>query len=749
MTSIADTFQRALQSHQASRLAEAEHLYGEVLAVEPDHIDAQHLLGVLALQTGRAAAGAQRIAAAIAALAASGAPASPVHAAFHVNLGNALHAVGRTDDAVAAYRQALVLDPASAHAHSNLGNVLQARGELEAAVESYGAALRLEPGHAQAHYNLGNAYAALGRADAALASYRAALTLRPDYAEALNNLANLLQTVGRIDEAIEAYRRALALTPDAPRVLVNLGTALRAAGQIDEAIAQYERALARDPDDAEAHFNLANARLASGLAARAEAGYARAIALRPDYAEAHYNLASLLKARGEIAPAITHLARALTIQPDMLDALFNLANLLQDEERFDEAITLWRRLLVLEPDHPQALVSLGNGLQQQGKLAEALASYRQALAVAPDLPEAHYNFANTLQDDGQIHVALAHYGRAVALRPDYVEAHWNRSLALLATGDLTAGWPEYEWRWRRRYSEKLVRRFDQPLWRGQDLTGKRILLHAEQGLGDTLQFCRYLPLVAARAPAEIVLEVPKPLLAVMTDSWAGPGVRIVPMDPDFPGGDGLPPFDYHCPLMSLPLAFETTLDSIPAAMPYLRADPARADTWRRRLAGDRGYRIGLVWAGGIRPNDPQAVATDRKRSITLAQLAPLAGLPGVSWYSLQKGAPAEQARRPPDGMALVDLMGEVQDFADTAALAAQLDLVISVDTAVAHLAGGLARPVWLLSRFDGCWRWLLERDDSPWYPTMRLYRQAAPGAWAPVIERLAGDLDARLRNRGA
>jgi tetratricopeptide (TPR) repeat protein len=744
MTTVAETFQQALQHHQASRWADAERLYAAVLAAEPGHIDARHLLGVLALQTNRPQAAADCIAGAIAALAATGAPGAPPHAALHVNLGNALQACGRSDDAATAYRRALALDPASAHAHSNLGNVQQALGDHAGAVESYQAALRLEPGHPQAHYNLGTALAALDRPEDAIAAYRAALRVRPDYAEALNNLAGLLQGLDRVDEAIEAYQSALAVTPDAPHLLVNLGTALRQAGRLDAAITHYERALARAPNDAEAHYNLANALLEKGQATRAEAGYARAAALRPGYAEAHYNLANLLKARGEAAAAIGHLRDAVAARPDMRDALFNLANLLQDDGQLDAAVETWRRLLALAPDHAEALVSLANAQQQQGRLAEALATYRRALAVKPTLPEAHYNYANTLQDDGQIGLALEHYGRAVALRPDYAEAHWNRSLALLATGDLAAGWPEYEWRWRRRYSAPLVRRFDRPLWRGQDLTGQRILLHAEQGLGDTLQFCRYLPLVAARRPASIVLEVPPPLLGVMVDSLAGDGIEIVPMDPGFPGGDGLPAFDVHCPLMSLPLAFGTTLDSIPGATPYLRANPAKAAAWQRRLADDRGFRIGLVWAGGIRPNDPQALATDAKRSITLAQLAPLTGIPGVSWYSLQKGKPADQAREPPPGMALIDLMDEVRDFADTAALVAQLDLVISVDTAVAHLAGGLDTPVWLLSRFDGCWRWLLERDDSPWYPSLRLFRQEAAAAWTPVIARLARDLRAHV-----
>jgi len=739
MTSTTETLQRALDCHRSSRWAEAEQLYRQILAREPRHIDAQHLLGLVELQSGRPAAAAARIADAIAVLEAAGAPPDRSHAALHLNLGTALQALDRIDEAAASYTRAFGLDPACAQAYSNLGNLQQAGGRFEAAIASYGEALRLEPGLAEAHYNLGNAKAALGRDQDAIASYRAALLARPAYPEALNNLANMLQDAGELDAALATYEAAVRLAPDSVRMLVNLGTALRAAGRLDDAVARYERALALDPGDAPAHFNLANARYAGGALDAAEAGYRRAIALRPDYAEAHFNLGKVLQERGELDGAVACYREALRANPTMRGALFNLANLLQDQDRTEAAIALWQRLLEVAPDHAEAHASLGNSLHRQGRLKESLVAFERALALKPNLAEAHYNYANALEDDGRLGTALAHYQRAVELRPDYVEAHWNRSLALLRAGDFAAGWPEYEWRWRRRYSDKLRRPFAQPQWRGEPLDGRRILLHAEQGLGDTLQFCRYVELVAERGPAEIILEVPAALCGLMADSFDDARVRVVALDPDFPRGDSLPGFDLHCPLMSLPLAFGTTLETIPAASPYLRASGTKRAAWQARLAADRGPRIGLVWAGGIRPNDPQAVATDRRRSIALADLAPLAELAEASWYSLQKGPPAAQATQPPAGMALIDRMGEVDDFTDTAALVTQLDLVISVDTSVAHLAAGLGKPVWLLSRYDGCWRWLTEREDSPWYPTLRLYRQAAPGAWAPVIARLARD----------
>jgi tetratricopeptide (TPR) repeat protein len=742
MTTVADTLQQAVQYHQAARLSEAERLYHDVLAATPTNIDALHLLGLLELQSGRLEAGSQRIAAAIATLEQAGLAPAPSHAALHLNLGNAYQAAGQLERAVASYRRALELDPACAPGYSNLGNVLQAQGDLASAVANYQTALRHNPDYPEAYFNLGNAYEGLGQLDLAIASFRAALRLRPDDPQAHNNLAHALQSAGQLGDAVAAYETAVRIAPGSASIRINLGSALRGLGRLDEAIAQYQHALALEPTSAVAHYNLANARLAQGDRAAAASGYARAVALKPDYAPAHYNLATLHKDLGDTAAAVASYRRALESDPNLVGALFNLANLLQDQGELDAAAAIWRRLLALEPDHAEAQAGFGNALHALGLIDEAITAFRRALALKPDLAEAQFNLANTLQDADRITEALKHFARAVEIKPDYVEAHWNRSLALLATGDLATGWPEYEWRWQRSYSQHLIRRFTQPQWRGEPLDGKRILLHAEQGLGDTLQFCRYARLVAARRPAGLVLEVPSPLVGLLTDSFADLDIEIVPMASDFPGGEGLPRFDVHCPLMSLPLAFGTRLDTIPSDLPYLRVDRDKALRWQGLVGGAPRPRVGLVWAGGIRANHAEAVATDRRRSLALAQLAPLGTVPGITFYSLQKGGPAAQAKEPPAGLVPIDLMDAVETFADTAALAAQLDLVISVDTSVAHLVAGLGKPVWLLSRFDGCWRWLLDRDDSPWYPTVRLYRQTAPGDWSPALERLRNDLAA-------
>jgi hypothetical protein len=319
--------------------------------------------------------------------------------------------------------------------------------------------------------------------------------------------------------------------------------------------------------------------------------------------------------------------------------------------------------------------------------------------------------------------AEASYREALRLKQDFADAHVNLGYALLLAGRYEEGWREHEWRWRGRHLRAGARGFTAPLWCGDPIGTRTLLLHSEQGLGDTLQFCRYAALI--EPGARVVLEVPPPLTRLMASL---PGDALIVAH-----GEPLPAFDLHCPLLSLPLAFGTTLEKIPAGVPYLAADLGAAAEWRRWLAALPGLRVGLVWAGGARRESPDLAAVDARRSMSLATMAPLGEIDGVSFVSLQKGPPALQATSPPTGLSLVDPTSHLEDFADTAALVDGLDLVISVDTSVAHLAGAMGKPVWLLNRFDTCWRWLQDRDDSPWYPTLRQFRQREPGDWKAVM----------------
>ena len=622
---IQQAFALALQHYQSGRLAEAEALCRQILAVDPRHADAFHVLGVIALRTSR------------------------------------------TDLAVDSIRQAIALKSDCAEAHYNLGIALQGKGQL----------------------------------DEAISACRQAIVLQPDYADAHYSLGNVLNDIGRQDEAIASYRRAIALKPGCAEFHNNLGTALRDKGRLDEAIAACRQS----------------------------------IAFKPNYADAHYNLGNALKDIGQRDEAIASYRLAITLRPNYIKAHGNLGTALYDNGQLDEAIAAYHRAIALKPDSSEVHSNLGTALYDNGQLDEAIAAYRQAIALQPDLPEAHSNLGNALQGKGQLANAVAAYRRAIALKPDFPKAHVNLAYALLVEGDFLQGWDEYEWRWKLKDVAFSQRNFSQPQWDGRSMEGRTLLLHAEQGFGDAIQFIRYLPLVAQRG-GNIILEC-QPELRRLFQTMAS----------DLPvlaRGESLPSFDVHSPLLALPRVFSTGLGDIPRTVPYLRTDAAGAAIWCERLAGSStSLKVGLVWAG--HPTHKN----DRQRSLKLASLAPLAEVGGVRFISLQKAGTSAEARTPPAGMELIDVAEELQDFADTAALISNLDLVIAVDTAVAHLAGAMGQPVWTLLPFAPDWRWLLERSDSPWYPTMRLFRQPSIGDWDAVIAEVREQLQALVNSRMA
>jgi Flp pilus assembly protein TadD len=417
------------------------------------------------------------------------------------------------------------------------------------------------------------------------------------------------------------------------------------------------------------------------------------------------------------------LYRALALEPASAEIHNNLGNVLRSAGRLEGAIEAYRSAIALAPGLAEAHFNLGLAILQRGDAAGARQCFRAALQSRPAFADAQLNLGFLLEEDGDNAGAIACYRSAIALEPELVEAHVNLGMQLLLAGRLPEGWREYEWRLRYPEYSGADLAAAAPRWDGAALDGRTILLDAEQGFGDAIQFLRYAPLVAERGARVLVRCAPE--FAVLAAS--APGVAAIATR-----GSPLPPFDVYCPLPSLPLVFGTSLDSIPAHVPYLRADPALAERWKRRLAGGAaGCRVGLVWAS----QSKHRTAPDK--SLALAALAPLAAVPDLRFYSLQKREAARQAERPPAGMQIEDLGEELRDFADTAAVIANLDLVVSVDTAVAHLAGALGRPAWTLLKFAPDWRWLLARDDSPWYPTMRLFRQQKPADWNPTIEEVA------------
>lgn len=452
--------------------------------------------------------------------------------------------------------------------------------------------------------------------------------------------------------------------------------------------------------------------------------FRRAIKLDPLAPEAHNNLGNMLKREGKLDEAAASYRRALALNPDYADAYNNLGTVLQVQGQLDQAVLAYQRALTIKPSYAEALYNLGITLRDLGNIDEALAAYERALAIKPDFADAHSNMGIVLLAKGRFADASAAYDRAISAKPHLVMARLNRSLSWLVQGNFEQGWPEFEWRWKQTNAPKR-RTTRKPEWLGQNsLKDKVILLWGEQGLGDQIQFVRYAPMVAALG-GRVIIEVNAQLI----DLFSGlPGVAQVVSD-----DAGLPDdqFDYHCPLMSLPLAFSTDLESIPRPM-QLRGHAHKVGYWQSRV-GKKRPRVGLVWSGnGHHKND-------RNRSIALSKVAVLFEQ-NLEWISLQKEVREHDQQLLSSHASIRHFGSELKDFSDTAALCEQCDLVISVDTSVAHLAASLGRPVWLLLPFAPDWRWLLDRDDSPWYPSMKLYRQDRVGDWDGVLSRVNQDL---------
>jgi tetratricopeptide (TPR) repeat protein len=550
---------------------------------------------------------------------------------------------------------------------------------------------------------------------------RLVLNAEADYFDALYLSGIIAAQTGRTEEAAQLFSRAVKANPGAVDAHYNRGVALGELGRPAEAVESYERAIALKPDHADAHYNRGVALDALDRPAWALESYDRAIALAPDHAEAYNNRGLALDRLQRHAEALADYDRALALKPDYARAHNNRGVALAALDRLPEALESYNRAVALKPDYAEVHNNRGIVVGELDRPAEALWNHERAIELKPDYAEAFYNRGNALRELHRYREALGSYERAVALKPDYASAHWNLADCYLLLGDFARGWREYEWRWKLEQRETARRDFRQPLWLGNaTLAGRTILLHSELGLGDTLLFCRYAKEVAARG-ARVVLEVQPPLLPLLSDLE---GVtRAVPR------GAPLPAFDCHCPLMSLPLAFKTDLSNIPADIPYVRSDHERVGAWRATLGNKHKPRVGVVWGGS------KALRND-KRSMTLAQMLPLLR-DWAEWVSLQKEVRESDAALLASRTDLRHFGDELNDFVDTAALIELMDLVVTVDTSVANLAGAMGKPLWILLPFNPHdWRWLLDREDSPWYPTARLFRQPASGDWASVIRRV-------------
>jgi Tfp pilus assembly protein PilF len=544
-------------------------------------------------------------------------------------------------------------------------------------------------------------------------------------ASALLQRAVALHGNGKLAEAAELYAQILCTLPQHFDAMHLLGAVRHQQGRNTEALGLIGAALALQPRNAAALSNHGLVLSALGRHAEALAAYDRALVIDPRHAGTLVNRGATLKDLGRHAEALASCDRALAIEPASADAINNRGMALHALARFDDAVACFDKALALDPNHALAHQNRGAALIPLSRFEEAIESFDRAIALRPAYANAIYNRGRALKELQRLDEAIDAYRQAIALEPDNYGMRWDQALLQLLRGDFAAGWQGYEWRFKAKEVALTPRDFAQPLWRGDaPLQGHTILLHAEQGLGDTIQFLRYAPLVAARG-AKVIIEVKRPL-HILIDGAAGAAATIAK-------GDALPAFDLHCPFPSLPLAFGTTLETIPAQVPYLGARPDRFAAWQGRLPAE-APRVGLVWSGNpLHKND-------RNRSVAFAALAPLLAVPGVRFVSLQKDPREADARALHLRPDVTDIAAELRDFADTAAVISLLDLVISVDTAVAHLAGALGKPVWIFVPETVDWRWMVDREDSPWYPTARLFRQAHTGDWTDVIARVGAAL---------
>lgn len=687
-----EALQEALGWLQRGQLEEAEKRLAAVLGEEPNHFAARHLLGVVYLERGEhlRALGEFDLAA----------KSSPNVAIVFYNRGIALSSLHRFDEAAASYQQAVALRPEMAEAHYNLGLALRAMGRVEEAIASYKRAVAFKPGLYQAHNNLGHVLRELKRLPEALASFDQALVIKPDHVEAINNRGLVLHELRRLGEALASFERAIAIEPGRADAFNNRALLLQELGRADEAIASYDRA----------------------------------IALRPDHVDAWSNRGGVLAQMRRIDEAIASCDRAIALDAAHPGALNNRGIALHQGRRLEEALGSYERAISLKPDFAEAWNNRGNAMHDLRRMPEALASFQRAIDLNPKYAEAISNRGMVQQDLGRLEAARADYDAAIALRPGYAEALKRRAGLKLLQREFAGGWADFE------ASVGQVRaglrdRPAIPFWNGESLAGKLILLSEPNGLGDTLQFIRFVPLLLERG-AKVAFHGPVNFFRVL--GAFSDRIRFV-------ADSATDTFDFQCWLWSLPHYLGIGPEGLAACVPYLRAEPALVERWSHRL--DRGhFNIGICWQG----NPERKI--DASRSIPLAKFFPVSQVPGVRLISLQKNFGLEQLQDLPAGMS-VEVPGDGFDdgpdaFVDSAALLESLDLVIAPDTSINHLAGALGRPAWLALNHVPDWRWMLDRSDSPWYPSVRLFRQARIDDWDTVFEAMAEALPDLVRERG-
>ena len=638
-----------------------------------------------------------------------------------------MHRRGEFEGAFRLFEGLLKAQPDSAEVCYRFGNLLKDQGALDRSLVMYDRAIALNPEYSHAYCNRAVVLGLLNRPTDALLSYDRAIEADPSDSIAYSNRAVLLLGLGQKDSALASFEAALKHDPANFNALFGRGAVLQERKQWADSLATYQRAIAINPIDVPAYYNMAV--VASELKRwdYALENCELAIELNPRFFNAYTKRAEILRELNQYPASLSSYDQAISLNPADANSFSDRGVLRQSMGNFKAALADYEQAIVLNPASAEAWLNRGTALKELDDFRNALASYDRALELRPNYDAVYVNRGVALQDLGLIREAVASYQVAITLNPGLPEAHYNLARAALTLGDYDTGWREYEWRWRAKggsiFREK--RDFSEPLWLGSEaIAGKSILLYAEQGFGDSLQFARYGEMVA-QLGARVILEAPAPLVALLGTL---PGVaRVIAYR------DPLPHLDFQCPLMSLPLAFGTTLETIPSPDGYLKSDADKVSVWRQRLDGHVKPRVGLTWSGTQVPD------TNRMRHFfALSHLIPR--LPDTfDYFCLQTDITAAD-QQAMDNSKVVQFKGLLRDFSDTAALCACMDLVISVDTSVAHLACALGKTTWVLLAHVADWRWLLDRDDSPWYRSARLFRQKSQNEWQDVFERVAEEL---------
>jgi tetratricopeptide (TPR) repeat protein len=605
------------------------------------------------------------------------------------------HQGGALPEAKNCYAQALEIDPLHFDSLYLSSAIAVQENNIDLAIDFLNRALAINPSHIDALFNLSVLLEKIGGTEKALSTYELLNQLAPNHVQSRYNYASLLAKLGHLPNAINEFKKVIELQPDLLMARQN-----------------YEKLLWSQSQQVELAPNNAN-----------------------EFIQAHNKGLSLLE-ENKFPAALEHFEKALMLEPKSFEGHHNKGMVLEKMGRLHEAVNHYQQAIQFCPESSRTFNNLGNAYRELDLLDEAIKSLKKAIELDPNYAEAFSNLGWTLFRLQEYQQSKEYFQEAIKINPGLSPAVFNLSLCQLTLGEFDEGWIHYEERMKQPLYQMKIDPLNKPQWNGsQELDGKTIYIHSEQGLGDTIQFCRYIKLLANRG-AKVLFEPQIPLQEVLKN-LDGVSQLIAP-------GQVIPSYDFHCPLMSLPLAFKTNQNSIPNDVPYIFADENKKKYWKEKLAGISGPKVGLVWSGGFRPNNPELWGVNQRRNISFELISQL-NMEGIEFFSLQKGEGAEaELKKYKDQLwkssNLHNFTDELKDFSDTAALIDQMDLVISVDTSTAHLAGAMEKPVWILNRFDGCWRWLSDGDDSEWYPTAKLFRQKKSGEWLDVISLVKNKL---------